>query len=117
MNTTRTIAILYYPRTLEPTGERKQTWGWHLFPDFSAITKADFSHRKRGSVQIECWDEWEMRATRPDAHVAWIGSGLDCLHVSSLRVTLGGKDLTCSFLVVPYKHSSTPYPYVVSHYP
>jgi len=77
--------------SLEPTGERKQTWGWHLFLDFNAITRADFSHQNRGSVQIEYWDVWEMGATRPDAHVAWVGSGFDCLHVSSLRVTLGGK--------------------------
>src|SRR5258706_9428760 len=102
---------------LDPSGERKQTWGWHLFPDFNVITKADFSHQKRGSVQIEYWDVWKMGATRPDAHVSWTGGFFDCLHVRCrhrhrcLRVTSPR-----SFLVVSYKHPSAPCSYVVSHY-
>ena len=105
---------------LDPTGERKQTWGWHLFPDFNAITKADFSHQKRGSVRIEYWDVWEMGATRPDAHVAWTGSFFDCLHVSKglrLGVTMEGNDVSPAyFLVVSHEHSSAPCSHVVPYY-
>jgi hypothetical protein len=84
---------------LDPTGERKQTWGWHLFPGFNAITEADFSHQKRGSVRIEYWNVWEMGATRPDAHIAWTGGFFDCLHVSRLDCAARWKGTTSHPLI------------------
>lgn len=71
----------YHRIAIDPCGERKTTYGWHLFPEFNAITKRDFSHASRNDIQIEYWDVWKMGAVRPDAHVAWVGSFFDCLHV------------------------------------
>jgi hypothetical protein len=92
----------------DPTGNRNKTYHWHWFPDYNAFAKElwgdglfsinhsgtrldeeqdDFEIRanlgKRGAaLTTEYWDIWNLSATRPDAHIAWNGNHVDCLHVS-----------------------------------
>lgn len=73
------------PIAVDPTGERGNTFRWHLFPEYNRLARDAFNGRKNeeGNVQLNYFDVWEMSATRPDAHVGSLaGNTNDCLHVS-----------------------------------
>ena len=100
--------VTYFDQVAQdPTGERNRTYHWHWFPEYNefarelwgsgALSLGDLSNRgeevlERGvsstterepsTVITEYWDIWNMSATRPDAHIAWNGHFVDCLHVS-----------------------------------
>lgn len=91
----------------DPTGARNKTYHWHWFPAYNAYAKEIWGtgplstkrlarqspktvglqpearkSRVTPSVITEYWDIWNLAATRPDAHIAWNGHFVDCLHVS-----------------------------------
>jgi len=97
-----------HPVAKNPTGTRNRTYHWHWFTEYNAFAKElwgygplalnhngvsprsggdDLEWRakvKKGGRTITTgyWDVWDMSVTRPDAHIAWNGNSVDCLHVS-----------------------------------